>query len=347
MNTTLKKASGEGLPSSAIASASGLTRALACYRTPNAWRSLIEILITVPPFLFLWFLMWAAFTYGYWIGLLLALPTAGLLVRMFVIQHDCGHRSFFPRRRVNDMVGRILGAVTLTPYDYWRRSHAMHHASSGNLDQRGIGDIGILTVSEYRARSRLGRFAYRLYRHPIVMFGIGPAYLFLLRHRLPIGMMRSGWRPWLSVMLTNAAIAALVATMIWIVGIHLFLIIHLPVTLLAASIGVWLFYVQHQFENTTWDRDSGWAFHHAALQGSSHYDLPAVLRWFTGNIGIHHVHHLSSNIPYYRLPEVIRDHPHLGSTSRITLRESLGTVSLVLWDEKQRRLVTFKEAASP
>jgi acyl-lipid omega-6 desaturase (Delta-12 desaturase) len=328
---------------SSVQASPGLTRSLAAYRDPNVWRSIVEIVVTVLPFLILWFLMWAAITHGYWIGLLLALPSAGLLVRMFIIQHDCGHRSFFCRPLTNDYVGRIFSVVTLTPYDVWRHAHALHHASSGNLDRRGIGDIGTLTVSEYQARSRFGQFLYRLYRHPVVMFGVGPAYLFLVRHRLPIGMMPSGWRPWLSVMLTNVAIAVLIAAMTWLVGFSTFLLIHLPITLLASSIGVWLFYIQHQFENTTWERDADWTFHHAALQGSSHYDLPAVLRWFTANIGIHHVHHLSSRIPFYRMPEVIRDHPYLGGMSRITLRESLRAISLALWDERKRRLVTFKE----
>lgn len=327
----------------AIPDTRDLMRALVSYRDPKPWRSIVELLVTVLLFLILWLLMWLAVGGGYWIGLLLVLPAAGLLVRLFVIQHDCGHRSFFRHPITNDCVGRVIGVITLTPYDSWRHAHASHHASSGNLDRRGIGDIGTLTVDEFRALSRWGQFLYRLYRHPIVMFGVGPAYLFLARHRLPIGMMRSGWQPWVSVMATNAAIALLIAAMAWLVGIGLFLVIHLPTTLLAASIGVWLFYVQHQFELTSWERDADWTFHAAAVQGSSHYDLPAVLRWFTGNIGIHHVHHLSSRIPYYRLPEVLRDNSHLGNVNRITLFESLRAVNLVLWDERKRRLVTFKE----
>lgn len=318
-------------------------RALSAYRDPQAWRSLFEILITGLPFLAIWLLMWATIGAGYWAGLFLAVPAALLLVRLFIIQHDCGHRSFFRQRLANDWVGRLLGVVTFTPYDYWRHSHALHHAGSGNLDRRGFGDIDTLTVAEFQALSPLGKLRYRLYRHPLVMFGVGPAYLFLLRHRLPIGMMRGGWRPWLSVMMTNAGIALLIAAVIWVVGIRLFLLIHLPITVMAASLGVWLFYIQHQFERTSWDHDANWTFPEAALHGSSHYDLPAVLRWFTANIGIHHVHHLSSRIPYYRLPEALRDHPHLRQVGRITLMESLRAVKLVLWDEKKRRLVTFKE----
>jgi len=324
--------------------APALMRTLASYRDAKTGRGIFELVATTVPFLLLWILIWAALDAGYWIALLMAVPAAGLLVRLFVIQHDCGHGAFFRRRRTNDWVGRIIGVLTLTPYDCWRHSHALHHANSGNLDRRGIGDIETLTVAEFQARSPLGRFAYRLYRHPAVMLGLGPAYLFLLRHRLPLGMMRSGWRPWLSVTVTNAAIALLIAAVVWCVGIKLFLVVHLPITLLAASLGVWLFYVQHQFEHTSWERDVDWSFHEAALHGSSHYDLPTVLRWFTGNIGIHHVHHLSSRIPYYRLSEVLADNPGLRRIGRITFFESLKMVKLVLWDEKQQRLVSFREA---
>jgi omega-6 fatty acid desaturase (delta-12 desaturase) len=233
--------------------------------------------------------------------------------------------------------------LTLTPYDFWRRKHAVHHSTSGNLDRRGTGDIDTLTVQEYLARSRWGRLCYRLYRHPLVMFGLGPAYLFFLEHRLPVGLMRKGWVPWLSAMATNVAIAALAATMIWLVGIGAFLLVQLPILLIAASAGVWLFYVQHQFEDTVWAHDRAWNLHEVALHGSSHYALPSLLRWFTANIGIHHVHHLCSRIPYYRLPRVLRDYPNLGNIGRLTLRQSIGCVRLVLWDERQQRLVSFRE----
>ena len=214
-----------------------------------------------------------------------------------MIQHDCGHGSFFRYRVANDWLGRAIGVLTLTPYDFWRRTHALHHANSGNLGRRGIGDVDTLTVHEYLSQSRWGRLRYRLYRHPIAMFGLGPAYLFLFKHRLPIGLMRAGWQPWLSTMVTNIVIAILIATMIWLIGAGPFLLVHVPIALLAASIGVWLFYVQHQFEDTFWVEDECWNFHQAALQGSSHYDLLGVLRWFTANIGVHHVHHLCGPIP--------------------------------------------------
>lgn len=321
-----------------------LKRALSDYRAPRVTRSVIELFITVVPLGLLWILMWASVAAGFWPGLLLAVPAAGFLVRLFMIQHDCGHGSFFRSRRANDWVGRAIGVVTLTPYDFWRHSHALHHANSGNLDRPRVGSIATLTVEEYRALPRLQRFRYRLYRHPLVLFGLGPAYLFLIDNRLPLGFMRAGWMPWLSTMGTNLAILVLVGGMIWLVGFETFLLVQLPITLLAATIGIWLFYVQHQFEGTFWARDSEWTFHEAALYGSSHYDLPGVLRWFTANIGVHHVHHLVSRIPFYRLPEVLRDYPHLREMGRLTLFQSLKTLRLALWDENRKRLVSFAAA---
>jgi omega-6 fatty acid desaturase (delta-12 desaturase) len=260
-----------------------------------------------------------------------------------MIQHDCGHGAFFRRRVANDWLGRMLGTLTLTPYDTWRRSHAIHHASSGNLERRGIGDVTTLTVREYLGLSTWRQLGYRLYRNPIVLFGLGPAYLFVFRHRLPIGSTRTEWWPWFSTMATNGAIALIVIIMVWLVGVRSFLLVHLPITLLAASIGVWLFYVQHQFENTYWAKEPAWSLHEAALNGSSHYALPSILRWFTADIGVHHVHHLCSRIPFYRLQRVLRDHPELKAVGRLTLVQSLSCVRLVLWDEEGRRLITFRE----
>jgi acyl-lipid omega-6 desaturase (Delta-12 desaturase) len=323
-----------------------LAQLLARYREPDSARGVLELAITAVPFFIIWALIWTALDHGYWLGLLLEVPAAGLLVRLFMIQHDCGHGSFFRGRVANDWVGRSLGVMTLTPYHYWRHNHARHHASSGNLDHRGLGDIDTLTVREFLAQSGWRRMLYRLYRHPMVMFGVGPAYLFILKHRLPIGVMRGGWKPWLSTMGTNAAIGVLVVVTIQLVGYRPFLLVHLPIVVLAASIGVWLFYVQHQFEHTHWSHDENWSFHEAALHGSSHYQLPIVLRWFTANIGVHHIHHLCSRIPCYRLPEVLRDHPQLADVGRITLLESLRSVRLALWDEERLQLVSFAEANS-
>ena len=314
---------------------------LARYRDPRLTSSLTEIALTLAPLIALWAAMWALMHISYWLSLILALPAAGFLVRLFMIQHDCGHGAFFRHRALNDWVGRVFGVVTLTPYDYWKRTHAAHHASSGNLDHRGLGDIDTLTVDEYLKLNWRGRLGYRLYRHPIVMFGIGPTYLFLLQHRAPLGLMRAGWTPWNSTMATNAAIAAVVALLMWLVGPGPFLMIHGPIFMLAATMGVWLFYVQHQFEGTRWARETDWSLPEAALHGSSYYELPSVLRWFSANIGIHHVHHLSSRIPFYRLREVLRDHPELGKIGRVTLWQSLACVNFALWDEDAQRLISF------
>jgi omega-6 fatty acid desaturase (delta-12 desaturase) len=327
----------------AAADLRALTQSLARYREPNHGRSIVEILITVAPFVLLWASMWVSLHIGYWLCLLLAVPAGGFLVRLFMIQHDCGHGSFFRNRLVNDWVGRVIGVFTLTPYDFWRHSHGIHHATSGNLDRRGMGDIDTLTVREYLALSRWRRLRYRLYRHPLIMFGIGPTYLFILRHRLPVGLLREGWAPWVSTMTTNCAIALVVGVMMWWVGVGPFLLVHLPITVFGGAIGVWLFYVQHQFEHTVWSENRNWSFPSAALYGSSHYDLPAVLRWFTANIGVHHVHHLCSRIPFYRLPLALRQHPGLANVGRLTLGQSLACVRLVLWDETAHRLISFRE----
>ena len=320
-------------------------RILAPYRDPSNGRSIFEISITLLPFAGLWALAWTAVHFGHWeLALLIWVLAAGFLVRLFMIQHDCGHGAFFRHRLANDWVGRVIGVLTLTPYDAWRRAHAIHHATSGHLDRRGIGDIDTLTVDEFRARSFWGRLRYRLYRHPLVMFGIGPAYMFVLRHRFPLALASGRWRSWISAMATNLAAGAVIAALIWLVGVGPFLLVQLPITLLAGSIGVWLFYVQHQFEETHWARAGQWSQREAALQGSSHYELPAILRWFTANIGVHHVHHLSSGIPFYRLPRVLRDNPDLRGMSRITLRQSFSCVRLALWDEAQNRLISFREA---
>lgn len=251
--------------------------------------------------------------------------------------------AFFRTRAINDWVGRGLGVLTLTPYDYWKRTHAAHHANSGNLDRRGLGEIKTLTVGEYLSLSCMRRFGYRLYRHPLVMFGIGPTYLFVLQHRVPMGLMRgAGWKPWASTMSTNVGIAIFIVALMRLIGAGSFLMIQGPIFVLAATIGVWLFYVQHQFEDTRWARDGGWNHPEAALHGSSHYDLPAVPRWFSANIGVHHVHHLASRIPFYRLPEVLRDYPGLVNVGRLALWESLRCVNYSLWDQDTHQLISFR-----
>ena len=316
---------------------------LAPYRTSDDSRAFFEILITVFPFLILWLGMWTLLQSGNWWALIGVIPAGGLIVRLFIIQHDCGHGSMFSSRRVNDWVGRVLGVFTFTPYDHWKRQHALHHASSGNLDRRGVGDdILTLTVSEYEALSPLRRFQYRVYRHPAVLFGLAPAYLFLLQHRYPQGAMKDGLKPWLSAILTNAGMLGLYGLMIYGFGLKAFLLIQIPIVLVGGTIGIWMFYIQHQFEDTHWERGEDWDRENAALYGSSFYDLPKPLMWITGNIGIHHIHHLSSRIPFYKLPHVLKEHPELGDVCRLSFMQSLKCVKYVLWDESQRRLVTFK-----
>jgi omega-6 fatty acid desaturase (delta-12 desaturase) len=265
-------------------------------------------------------------------------------MRLFMIQHDCGHGAFFPSRRANDWLGRVLGVLTLTPYAAWRRSHAVHHATSGNLARRGTGDVTTMTLREYQAATPRQRLGYRLYRHPLVLFGLGPAFLFGVRHRIPFGRFRDDPAGWASVMGTNAALLALGAGLVMLLGWQTFLIGYVPITLVGATAGVWLFYVQHQHEDTYWAWEPHWDFGTAAIEGSSWYDLPAVLRWVTANIGLHHLHHLSSRIPFYRLSACFAAHPEFRAARRLTLRTSLRTARLALWDEQARRLVSFRQA---
>ncbi len=319
---------------------------LAAYAVPENRRAVFELILTLSLFAASWALLVAFSHISIALTLLGSLLAAGFLLRLFIIQHDCGHQAMFSSRLANDWIGRALGVVTLTPYDYWRHEHAQHHASSGNLDKRGFGDIDTITVDEYKARNRLGRFAYRAYRNPLTIFVIGPAYLFILQHRAPVMAMLRGHVPWPSILATNAGIAALYAALIWLVGWQTFLLVQLPIILAASSAGVWLFYVQHQFEPTYWERAPKWERERAALDGSSYYDLPRPLMWLTGYIGIHHVHHLASRIPFYKLPQVIANHPELIGTSRLTFWQSLKCARLTLWCEQTKRLVSFKAALS-
>lgn len=335
------RAQGSG---SAEAPARNWIKTLAAYRHPSTIRSLFELTVTLVPMLLLWGAAVWATSVSYWLTLPISVIASGFLVRLFMIQHDCSHGAFFKSRRANDWTGRLIGVLTLTPYDLWKRSHLVHHGAQGNLDQRGVGDILTLTVDEYNARTFAGRLAYRLYRNPFVLFGAGPIFIFLLHHRLPVGFLRAGFKYWVSAMGTNIAIAILLIAGIVAVGWLPFLVTYLLITSLAAIIGVWLFYVQHQFEDTVWDTSDNWQLHEAALYGSSYYDLPPPLRWMTANIGIHHVHHLYSRIPFYRLPDVLRDHPRLAETGRMKLGESFKTTRLKLWDSFGRRLVTFDAA---
>ncbi len=312
------------------------------YKGSHLGKSLWQLGTTSTLFVVNWWLMLRSLEVGYWLTLILALPIVGLFTRLFIIQHDCGHGSFFRSPRANHVVGFLLGVVTLTPYRYWRRTHAIHHATSGDLDHREFGDIDTLTVREYRALSRWGKVRYRIYRNMFVMLGIGSIYQFVFKHRLPLDAPREWKQEWRGVMWTNLAIAAAVVALGFGVGWTNFALVHLPIVFLSSSFGVWLFYVQHQFEDTYWEKQPDWNYHRAGIEGSSFLDLPAWLHWFTGNIGFHHIHHLSSRIPNYSLRRCMEENPELQQVTRFTLWQSLRCARLKLWDEERRRLVGFE-----
>ncbi|MEO0461549.1 MAG: fatty acid desaturase [Pseudomonadota bacterium] len=336
----------EASASSEIIDPRALMRQLKPFTTPSTGRSLWELAVTLALFFSTTAVTLILVDRGYWIALALNGLSGLSLLRLFVIQHDCGHGAFLKNKRASDWIGRALGVLTFTPYDGWRYSHARHHATTGNLDARGLGDVDTLTVREYAEASAMDRLRYRLYRHPAVLFGLGPAYLFLLRHRFPIGLMDKGWTYWASVLASNLALALIVAPLIWQFGWLATLSVVLPTVLIAGGIGVWLFYVQHQYEAAHWETADTWKFYNAALHGSSYLDLPQPLRWFTANIGIHHVHHLASTIPFYRLPEVLEAYPALKDMNRMTARETIRPMTLALWDEERGKLVSFREAAA-
>jgi omega-6 fatty acid desaturase (delta-12 desaturase) len=317
---------------------------VAPYLGADTRRSLIQFTVSLVAFAALWYASWRALEVGYWLTVLLAVPTAGFLMRLFMIQHDCGHGSFFRTRAARDGVGFFIGVLTLIPYQYWRKTHAYHHAHAGDLDFRGFGDIDTLTVAEYRSRSPMGRLAYRIYRNPFVLFGIGPLFHFVVKHRFPWDIPRSWKQAWMSVWMTNVCIAALVGAVVWAIGWRDFVAVHLPVIAFTTSAGVWLFYVQHQFEDTYWHRHEEWDYFDAALQGSSLLVLPRPLQWITANIGIHHVHHLNARIPNYRLEECMEANPELQKVTRIGIRDSFRLTRLALWDEDALELISFREA---
>jgi omega-6 fatty acid desaturase (delta-12 desaturase) len=315
-------------------------QAVAAYQNPDLRRSLWQLANSVVPFLALWCLSYRFLAVSYWLTLATAVLAAGFLVRVFIIFHDCGHGSFFRSKAANDTVGFVTGVLTLTPYFDWRHEHALHHATAGDLDRRGRGDVWTMTVAEYRAASFWQRLGYRLYRNPLVMFGIGPLYVFLLKQRLP--RPGSGTRERMSVHVTNLALTVILAALAVTIGVKAVLLVHLPILAISGAAGVWLFYVQHQFEGVYWQRGEQRDYVDVALKGSSLFALPRVLQWFSGNIGFHHIHHLSPRIPNYRLEKCYREQPLFQSVDRITLLSSLRTLRLRLYDEASRRLVGFR-----
>ncbi|MBK9715423.1 MAG: fatty acid desaturase [Kouleothrix sp.] len=314
-------------------------RLVAKYQTPDLKRSIWQVINTFSPYFILLYVMYLSLSYSYWLTLLLAIPAGGLLTRIFIIFHDCGHGSFFKSQRANHILGTICGVLVFTPYYQWRFEHAVHHATSGDLDRRGTGDIVTLTVKEYLERTAWQRFTYRLYRNPLVLLGIGPWYTFLVSQRFTNSISRKRER--YSVHFTNLVILAIAAVMWATIGLPTYLMIQLPVAFIAGLGGIWMFYIQHQFEGTYWESHGEWDYATAALRGSSYFKLPKVLQWFTGNIGLHHIHHLSSRIPNYALQQCLDENPTFQDVTTITLWSSLKSLRLNLWDEERRQLVSF------
>jgi omega-6 fatty acid desaturase (delta-12 desaturase) len=315
---------------------------LAPYARPRLGRSLLDIATSVVPYFALSVLMYLALGISYLLVLAIAIPAAGFLVRTFILFHDCSHGSFFRSKRANAWLGTALGLLVYSPFVRWRHDHATHHATSGDLDRRGGGDVRTLTVAEYDALSRRGQFSYRVFRNPLVMFGIGPIVALLIGPRL----VARGARPRMrrSVIRTNIALVVLVGLLCWLIGWRDYLLVQAPTLLLAGSAGIWLFYVQHQYEDAYWQSSSGWSYADAALRGSSYLKLPKVLQFFSGNIGLHHVHHLSARIPNYNLQRAHDENPIFHDVPTLTLADGLRSVRLKLWDADQGRLVTFAEA---
>lgn len=312
---------------------------VARYQKPCVGRAVWQIVNTLVPYAALWYLMYLTLAVSWWLTIPLAMLAGAFLVRMFIIFHDCGHGSFFKSQKANHITGAITGVLTFTPYYHWRWEHAIHHSASGDLDRRGTGDIWTLTVQEYLESSRWRRFAYRFARNPIILFVVAPLVLFLGINRIP--KPKAPTRERYSVYLTNLAMGLISVGLIWIFGLKAFLIIQFTVLMVAGSAGVWLFYVQHQYEGVYWERAEKWDYVAAALQGSSFYKLPKVLQWFSGNIGFHHIHHLSARIPNYHLEKCHKAEPLFQAVKPITFFASFKSFTFRLWDEQRRKLVGF------
>lgn len=320
-----------------------LRKQMAPYEKSDIKASVWQIINTIVPFCLLWFLAYKSLSVSYIITLAIAVVAAGFLVRIFIIFHDCCHHSFFKNRTANKIIGTITGIITVFPFSQWQHEHSVHHATSSNLDKRGVGDIWMLTLEEYIAASFWQRLAYRLYRNPIVMFGLGPIYQFLIVNRFN----RKGARikEKMNTYLTNISIVALYGLMCWAVGWEAFILVQAPIFLISGAAGIWLFYVQHTFEDSYFEEDEHWEYVKAAVEGSSFYKLPKLLQWLTGNIGYHHVHHLSPRVPNYKLEEAHNNTEPLRNVPTVTLKTSISSLRFKLWDELNRTFVTYKEAS--
>ncbi|SFD69089.1 omega-6 fatty acid desaturase (delta-12 desaturase) [Lentibacillus persicus] len=318
-----------------------LKKRVAAFAVSDKRASIQQLINTILPFFFIWFLAYQSLSVSIWLTLGLAVVAAGFVVRIFIIFHDCTHGSFFKKPKANRIVGTLTGIITLFAFEKWKRSHAIHHATSSNLDKRGTGDVWVMTVEEYAEASFWGRLAYRLYRNPIVMFGLGPLYLFLLSNRFNRKGAKRKER--INTYVINASVAVIYSLLIWAIGWQAFLIIQMPIIFIAGSLGIWLFYVQHQFEDSYFENEDEWDFVKAAVDGSSYYKLPKLLQWLTGSIGFHHVHHLSPRVPNYHLEKAHESTPPLKQATTITLASSLKSIRFRLYDEASKSFVSFKE----
>jgi omega-6 fatty acid desaturase (delta-12 desaturase) len=317
---------------------------LAPYARADFRRAMVDLATSVVPYVALSVLMYVALSVSYLLVLVIAVPAAGFLLRTYMVFHDCAHGSFLPSRRANVWLGTALGLVVFSPFQSWRHNHAVHHATAGDLERRGVGDVFTLTVAEYHARPWPRRLAYRLFRNPLVMFGLGPIWAMFIQPRLVSRSMRPRIRR--GIIATNIALVVLVGALCALVGWREYLLVQAPTALLAGAAGVFLFYVQHQFEGTYWSRAADWSFVDAALQGSSYLKLPRPLAWAVGNTNYHHVHHLSARIPNYRLRAAHEEQPMFARTPVVTVRGSIGAFRLKLWDEGRGRLVRYREGVS-
>ncbi|MGR6761969.1 fatty acid desaturase [Paenibacillus sp. T2-29] len=318
-----------------------LKKNMAPYEKINTKSSVLQLINTLGPLILLWYAAYLSLAISYWLTLPITMIAAGFVVRTFIIFHDCGHQSFFKSRKLNDIVGTITGIITLCPYHQWKNSHAIHHATSSNLDKRGTGDMWVLTVEEYTAASTWTRLAYRIYRNPWVMFGLGPIYTFLISYRFNVKTAKRKEK--INTYVTNISIVALYALLCWAIGWQAFLLVQTPIFFVSGMLGIWLFYVQHQFEDSYFEHDEEWSYINAAVEGSSYYKLPKVLQWITGNIGFHHVHHLSPKVPNYNLEKAHEATPLLQKATTITVSSSLQSLKFRLWDESTKTFLTFKQ----
>lgn len=313
---------------------------VASYQTPDVRRSIWQIINTFVPYVVLWVLIVYSLSISYWLTLPLIVLAAGFLVRLFIIFHDCGHGSFFKSQRANKIIGSFFGILAFTPYNKWHNLHMKHHATVGNLDKRGVGDVWTMTKDEYWSSSKKKRFYYRLYRHPVTMFGIGTLYVFLIQNRLT--KKETNRKERINIYVTNIVLLLMFVGMSLIIGIIPFLIIQLSILYIAAISGFWLFYLQHQYEDVTWVRNKEWDYRTIALNGSSYVKFPKLLQWFSGNIGFHHIHHINPRIPNYNLPKCFRENSVFSMVKPVTFLASLRTLRLRLWDEKLQKLVGYR-----